>query len=229
MVLNNGVYFLFWIIFFDRFESIKGWTLDDRLILFGIVAVEIDAAVYFFRNAMMLAEIIGNGRLDYYLSLPRPVLLHTLGSRSISSGMGDVTYGILSFEVAGHFAPEVLARFALGCILAAVVFLSFLVLVQSLAFCVGHVGLIASQAMNAVITFVLYPLHLFDGTAKLLLFTVIPAAFVGAVPAEFVTEFTWRNFLMLLGATLGFCFLAVAALHLGLRRYESGSGIQVEV
>ena len=104
--------------------------------------------------------------------------------------MGDVTYGILSFEVAGHFAPEVLARFALGCILAAVVFLSFLVLVQSLAFCVGHVGLIASQAMNAVITFVLYPLHLFDGTAKLLLFTVIPAAFVGAVPAEFVTEFT---------------------------------------
>tara|TARA_B100001123_G_scaffold280134_1_gene312094 strand:- start:493 stop:744 length:252 start_codon:yes stop_codon:yes gene_type:complete len=83
--------------------------------------------------------------------------------------------------------------------------------------------------MNAVIIFALYPLHLFDGTAKLLLFTVIPAAFVGAVPAEFVTEFTWRNFLMLLGATLGFCFLAYAALHLGLRRYESGSGIQVEV
>ena len=131
--------------------------------------------------------------------------------------------------MAGQFAPKILARFALGCILAAVVFLSFLVLVQSLAFWVGHAGLISSRAMNAVITFALYPLHLFDGTAKLLLFTVIPTAFVGAVPAEFVTEFTWRNFLMLLGAALGFCFLAIAAFHLGLHRYESGSGIQVEV
>lgn len=229
MMLNNAVYFLFWVIFFDRFESIKGWTLDDMFVLFGIVAVGIGAAVYFFGNAMMLAEIIANGRLDYYLSLPRPVLLHTLGSRSISSGMGDVTYGLLSFAAAGQFAPDVLARFLLGCVLAAVVFLSFLVLVQSLAFWVGHAGLIASQAMNAVITFALYPLHLFDGTAKLLLFTVIPAAFVGAVPAEFVTEFTWHNFLLLLGAALGFCSLAISAFHRGLRRYESGSGIQVEV
>ena len=129
MVLNNGVYFPFLVIFFDRFESIKRWTLDNMFILFGIVAVEIDAAVYFFRNAMMLAEIMANGRLDYYLSLPRPVPLHTLGIRSISSGMGDATYGIMSFEVAGQFAPEVLARFALGCILVTVVFLSFLVLV----------------------------------------------------------------------------------------------------
>ena len=37
MILQNGLYFVFWILFFDRFEALHGWTLQDMILLFAIV------------------------------------------------------------------------------------------------------------------------------------------------------------------------------------------------
>lgn len=52
---------------------------------------------------------------------------------------------------------------------------------------------------------------------------------MGALPAQFVQEFTWGILLEIFFGSLAFLGLAVAVFRLGLRRYESGSGIQVEV
>ncbi|RME60765.1 MAG: hypothetical protein D6790_08750, partial [Caldilineae bacterium] len=193
MVLNNAVYFVFWVIFFDRFQEVNGWALQDMFLLFGVVAAAFGSGAFLFGNMLHLASIIANGQLDYYLSLPKPVLLHVLASRSIASGAGDVTYGLLSFGVAlfvlGGVNGWTVLRFFLACVAGMAVVVSFLVVVQSLAFWIGNASLLTGTAMNAIVTFALYPITLFDGTAKLLLFTVIPAAFVGAVPAEFVHRF----------------------------------------
>lgn len=229
MMLNNAIYFIFWVIFFDRFEEIRGWGLSEMLLLFGIVATGFGLGVYLFGNVLQLAEVIAGGRLDYYLALPRPVLLHVLASGSISSGIGDALYGLVSFALAGQYTPGAIARYVVGSLLAMIVFLSFLTLVQSLAFWLGNTTMLAQQATNAMLTFSLYPITLFDGSAKFILFTIIPAAFVGAVPAEFVRAFSWSTFLQLLGGALIFLALAVGSFQRGLRRYESGSAIQTQV
>lgn len=229
MMLNNAVYFIFWVIFFDRFGEIRGWGLQEMLVLFGIVATSFGLGVYLFGNVLSLSELVAGGRLDYYLSLPRPVLLHVLASRSVASGLGDASYGIVSFAAAGQFSPDALLRFILATLLSMTVFLAFLVLVQSLAFWLGNSSLLAQQATNAILTFSLYPITLFDGSAKLLLFTVVPAAFVGAVPTEFVHVFGWQRLLQLLLAALVVLALALLTFHRGLRRYESGSAIQIQL
>jgi ABC-2 type transport system permease protein len=178
---------------------------------------------------MYLSDIINKGRLDYYLSLPRPVLLHTISSRLIASGMGDFTYGFISFALSGTFTWDGFARFLLAMILATVIFTAFFILMQSLAFWFGMMSNFTSLVFNAIITFGIYPTTIFDTYAKLILFTIIPAALVGAVPAEFVNKFTWGSLTqLLLGATV-FLILAIALFNLGLKRYESGSAIQVEV
>lgn len=229
MILNNGAYFLFWVLFFDRFEDVQGWGLTDMLILFGVVALAFGLAVFFFGNILTLADVIATGRLDYYLALPRPVLLHALASRSVASGAGDAIYGLMSFIAAGYYDGGTIIRLLVATLLATITFLSFLVLVQSSAFWLGNATLLSRQMTNAMVTFALYPITLFDGTAKLILFTAIPAAFVGAVPAEFVRTFSWGQLgLMLLGAGI-FLGLAIIAFHTGLRRYESGSAIQIQV
>ncbi|HHH41222.1 MAG TPA: hypothetical protein ENK56_04375 [Chloroflexi bacterium] len=229
MMLNNAVYFAFWVIFFDRFQEVRGWGLDEMLLLFAVVAVSFGLGVYLFGNVMRIAEASANGRLDYYLSLPRPVLLHLLASRSIASGFGDFLYGLICFAVAGRWTPDAVARFVVGSLLSMIVFLSFLILVQSLAFWMGSATLVSAQAANALLTFSLYPITLFDGTAKFLLFTILPAAFIGAVPAEFVRTFSWSTLAHLLLAASLLLTLAVALFQRGLRRYESGSAIQVQV
>jgi ABC-2 type transport system permease protein len=228
MILNDGFYFIFWIVFFDRFQQIQGWKLNDMFLLFGLVAAGYGLVVFFFGNTWSLVDVIINGQLDYYLSLPRPVLLHTLASRSISSGIGDTIYGFMSFFLAQQLSLDTFGRFLLGVFFSTTILISYLVLVQSLAFWVGNAKLLASNAMTAVITFSSYPTVLFDGPARFLLFTILPAGLVGAVPAGMVRSFSWLGLLELCAATMIFLFLAIFIFYRGLRRYESGSAIQTQ-
>ena len=229
MMLNDFMYFAIWIIFFERFKDVNGWGVSDMYITYGVLASSFGLVALLFGNAFTLSDIINNGRLDYYLSLPRPVLLHSITSRTIPSGMGDFTYGFLSYALSGQFSWDGLLRFVLAMLLAATVFVSFLILVQSLAFWMGVISNLSSLFVNAMITFGIYPITMFDGYAKLILFTLIPAALMGAVPAEFIRAFTWQSLAELLAGAVIFLFLAVTLFRLGLKRYESGSAIQVEV
>ena len=229
MFLNDGFYFVFWIIFFNRFQQIQGWKLSDMFLLFGVVAAGFGLAVYLFGNTWQLVDVIINGQLDYYLSLPRPVLLHTLASRSMTSGIGDAAYGFMSFFLAGQITLDTFGRFILGVFFSATILISFLVLVQSLAFWIGNAQLLASNVISAVITLSSYPSILFDSTARFLLLTILPAGLIGAIPAELVRSFSWLRLIELCGATLIFLSLAIYLFYRGLRRYESGSAIQIQV
>jgi ABC-2 type transport system permease protein len=229
MMANNFMYFLIWIIFFDRFKDVRGWGVNDMYVTFGVLASAFGLVSLLFGNAFMLSDIIAKGRLDYYLSLPRPVLLHTVASRTISSGMGDFLYGFLSYVLSGYFTWDGLARYVLAMLLSATVFAAFLILTQSLAFWFGMMGNFSNLVLNAMLTFGIYPITLFDNYAKLILFTLIPAALMGAVPAEFIRAFTWQSLGELLLGAICFLFAAILVFRVGLRRYESGSAIQVEV
>ena len=229
MILNDFMYFLIWIVFFDRFKEVRGWGLSDMYLTYGVLASSFGLVSLLFGNAFNLSDIISKGRLDYYLSLPRPVLLHTVASRMIASGMGDLTYGFISYGLSGQFTWDGVLRFILATLFAAAVFAAFLILVQSLAFWFGIMSNLSALALNALLTFGIYPITLFDNYAKLILFTIIPAALMGAVPAEFVRAFTWQTLAQMLVGAIVFLFIAVAVFRLGLRRYESGSAFQVEV
>ncbi len=220
MMLNNGFYFLFWVIFFDQFGEVRGWVLNDMFLVFGITATSFGLTAFFFGNAFNLSNIITGGRLDYYLSLPRPVLLHTLASRSIANGLGDMTYGLLSFLFSGYFTWIALGRFAVGVLLASSVFLAFLIIAHSLTFWLGNAQALAGLLMNAILTFALYPISLFDGPAKFILFSLIPAALVGSVPASLVRHLTWQNVLTLIVGAIILLGMAIMVFHRGLRRYE---------
>lgn len=229
MMLNNLAYFMFWALYFDKFKQVRGWTLQDMLLLFGIAATSWGIAAYFFGNFTTLSEIIAQGRLDYYLSLPRPVLLHTLASRSIGSGMGDLIYGLGSYLLSGYLSPDGFLRYLIGVFAGVAIFIAFLTIVQSLSFWLGNTTAISQLALNALLTFSLYPRSLFDGAAKLILLTVLPAALIGSVPAEFVKVFSWPVLLQILGSSAILLALSVWIFYRGLKRYESGSGMQVEI
>jgi ABC-2 type transport system permease protein len=229
MILNNFMYFAIWIIFFDRFQDVRGWGVNDMYVTFGVLASAFGIVSVLFGNAFMLSEVIAKGRLDYYLSMPRPVLLHTVSSRMISSGVGDFFYGFISYGLSGYLTWDGLLRYILAMLLAATVFAAFLILTQSLSFWFGMMSNFSQLVLNAMLTFGIYPITLFDSYAKFILFTIIPAALMGAIPAEFIRAFTWETLAQLLFGAAAFLGLAVFVFRAGLRRYESGSAIQIEV
>jgi ABC-2 type transport system permease protein len=229
MILNDGVYFLVWVLFFNRFSDVRGWALTDMFIVFGVSASAFGLAGLLFGNDFNLSEIIVGGRLDYYLSLPRPVLLHVLASRTVPSALGDFLYGFLSYSVSGQFSWLGLGRFFIAVLLATAVFVAFLIIVQSFTFWLGTGGTFTQLAINAIVTFAIYPITLFSQGARFILFIIVPAAFMGAVPAGFVQGFSWSTLGIMALAAAGFLSFAIFLFHLGLRRYESGSAIQIEV
>lgn len=225
MVLNNAAFLAFWVLFFDRFPSVGGWGLRDMLQLFGMTATGFGLGVVLFGNALSLADIIAANGLDAYLVLPRPVLLHVLAGRSRISGLGDIATGIACVAATGGAAAGGVAmwgRFAVAAVLAMAVFVSFLVIVASLTFWLGGASALSAQAVHALLAFATYPLSIFDGLSKLLLLTVIPAAFIGAVPAAFVRNFTPGALAQLAAAALIGVVLAAVLFERGVRRYESG-------
>jgi len=229
MIINDFLYFTIWIIFFDRFKDVRGWGLGNMYVTYGVLAAGFGLMSLLFGNTIMLADNINKGRLDYYLSFPRPVLLHTISTRMVASGMGDLTFGFLCYALSGSFTWDGLLRFVLAISLTCIIFASFFILFQSLAFWFGMVSNFVGLAFNAILTFGIYPATIFDTYAKLILFTIIPSALVGAVPAEFINTASWKSlFELLIGASI-FLTIAVTVFNIGLKRYESGSAIQVEV
>ena len=56
-----------------------------------------------------------------------------------------------------------------------------------------------------------------------MLFTAVPAAFAGGVPARLVDDFSIRTALVMVGVAAAFAVAAYAAFSAGLTRYRSGA------
>jgi ABC-2 type transport system permease protein len=229
MIINDGIYFVFWLIFFHRFQVVRGWGMSDMVLLFAIITTGYGLAFAFFGNAMNLAELIAQGRLDYYLTLPRDVLLHVLASRSILSAWGDLTFGLLAYLFTGRFTLHEIALWLLASLCSGAVLISSFAIFGCLSFWLGNATQLAIQAGNAILTLSLYPRDIFEGVVRFLMLTILPAAFVGAIPLDVVRQMDWRALVGLIGFAIGITLLMRLVFYTGLHRYESGSAINVNV
>jgi ABC-2 type transport system permease protein len=74
-----------------------------------------------------------------------------------------------------------------------------------------------------------YPLGIFDGWTRVLVFTLLPAAFVGAIPAGLVRSFDQAALAELAAAAAISLGVGAAVFHRGLKRYQSGNAIQARI
>lgn len=223
MIVNDIVWVLFWVLVFSRVEEIRGWRLDDVIVLFAILTTSAGVVLGALHNARQVADYILSGKLDALLSLPGATLPHLLLRRVETLFIGDAIFGVLLFVVFGDPTPTRFVVFAFGVACAVVVQVGFLVATGSSAFFIrqhepGEMGL------HGILLFSSYPIDVFSGVTKLLLYVVVPAGFVSSVPARLVDDFDLRW----AGATIAVAAAVALVGHqifrLGLRRYTSGSG-----
>lgn len=223
MMLNNLMLLVFWALLFRQFPSLNGWNLQGIVTLYGVVATGFGLAATICGNSSHVARIIATGDLDYYLALPADPLVHMLVSRMVLTGLGDVIFGLIL--VVG-FVPGwalKLPLFLLMSALIAVIFVSFAVLTGSLAFWLGQAEYLSMQLRNAMLSFSLYPVDIFPDFVRLVLYTLIPAALVGSLPASLLMDFDLQGLGLLTAVAAAAALLARWVFHRGLRRYESGN------
>ncbi|MBN1878315.1 MAG: ABC-2 family transporter protein [Anaerolineae bacterium] len=223
MILNDVMLLFFWTILFSRFPTLNGWELRDVIALYGVVAVGFGIATAVCGNSGSLARMIAGGDLDYYLALPADPLVHVLVSNTSLPAWGDMLFGILVYLMVLPERWITLPLFLVLGVFSGMIFVAFSVLVGSLAFWLGQAQDLAMQLRNALLTFGLYPIDIFPGMVRVLLYTLIPAAFVGSIPAMMLVEFSWGRLGGLVAFAIGSMLLARWVFFRGLRRYESGN------
>jgi ABC-2 type transport system permease protein len=223
MLLNDAMLLFFWAILFRQMPNLRGWDMTQVLTLYGTAAFGFGAAVIVCGNTTRVARIIASGDLDYYLALPADPLTHLLVSRMSLPAWGDIVFGLIVYLIAAPNHWTRLPLFLLLGALSALIVIAFGVLMGSLAFWLGRAETLASQLNDKLIAFSLYPIDIFPGLVRVLLYTLIPSAFISSVPAELLSDFRWRQLGLLLGFVIVITLAARLVFRLGLRRYESGN------
>ncbi len=223
MVLNDGMWIAFWTIFYARFPAVRGYELRDVLTIWAIAALGFGLSLGVFGNCWFYAQIVAEGRLDFYLLLPRPVLLHVLVSRMSPSAWGDAAFGLALYLAVARPTPAELGAFLVVSLAAGVIITAFGSIVNALAFWLGQAEGLAQQLQGILITFSTYPTTLFTGVVRVVLFTAIPAGFIAYVPVRFLREWEPWQMAAVLGAAAAYALAGVLVFARGLRRYESGN------
>lgn len=223
MVVNDVTWVLFWALFFNRVGTVRGWNPDDVYVLFSVLLVAAGIAIGLLANSRRIGQLAADGELDETLVLPIEPLPHILTKRIDAANVGDLMFGPVLFVFAGHPTPERVAVFVLGSLAGTVALVGFLVFCGALTLFVGGRGEQGDLGFNAILIFASYPLDLFGGATKVLLFTAVPAAFVTGLPAQLVRDFDAQRAALLILVAAGFALLGWVTFSLGLRRYSSGS------
>jgi ABC-2 type transport system permease protein len=223
MALNNVTFFVFWWALMHQVSALRGWRLGDIQVLFGVVAAGFGLAVTVAGGVRHLGRLIEDGDLDTLLTQPRSVLVYALGVRSQPSGFGDLLSGMLFIAWSGQVSWRMLPIVLAVIFASALVFVACGIVFFSLAFWLGRVETVARQLWDLLITFSLYPEPLFGGMLRLALFTILPAGFVGYLPARVVHAPSLLHVSLLAVGAGTYLALAVLVFDRGLRRYASGS------
>jgi ABC-2 type transport system permease protein len=223
MIANDVAWVIFWILFFGKVGSIRGWDQQQVLLLFSVLLTVCGISLGLLGNARKLGELAADGELDAVLALPVDPLAYLL-VRKIDTGLlGDLFFGPVLFVMAGGATGERAALYVVATLCGATVLAGFLVFMGSLTLFFGGRGEQSDLGFQAILILSSYPLDVFGGVTKLLLFTAVPAAFVTGLPTRLVGEFDARTAGVMIGAALGFAALGATAFRLGLRRYSSGA------
>jgi len=223
MVINDVFWLIFWYIFFTKIKDVKGWEFNDVILLFAMTAFSFGLSFGLFANSSNISTLIEEGGLDFYLVLPKDPLLNILLGRFSMSAIGDLLFGLIILFMVEGFRIEALSKFILAGTFAGLILCSFSVTVHSLTFFIKRGTGFAKLMVEAIVCFSTYPITLFEGMAKIALFTLLPAAFISAVPVSIVKDFTWEKVFIMAGVTLAAIIISRFVFYTGLRRYTSGN------
>lgn len=223
MAINDSMWLGFWMFFFHKFPVLGSWNLQDVITMWSVIAAGYGLGSGIAGNASVLATVIVKGEVDPWLLYPRKVLPHLLLGRMSVSAWGDFLFGVLAFLLLAHPTLDQILLFSVLVPSVAMTFIGFNVMCGSLGFFLGNAENVSEQLRFALITFGTYPPAIFDGAAKLLLFTVIPAGFCSYLPVEALKQHSVEYVLLTMAGSVAILAAGALTFYAGLNRYESGS------
>ncbi|HLD61663.1 MAG TPA: ABC-2 family transporter protein [Patescibacteria group bacterium] len=229
-ILGTMTVVIFFKIIFNENKLIAGWDFESTLILIGTVGLVRQLSFLTFREGFgMLGHIIPKGRFDLVLTKPfSSQFLVAFEDITIIEGFGEGLLGLVLIiygAVNSNASITVLSVlfFLLFVICSYVLYYSFTLMINSLAFWVNRTQGLQSLVYN-FLDMALYPRDILRGFGKIIFTFIIPISIVATVPAQaLMGNLKIEMAAILFTMTIIFFTLANFIWRKGIRRYESAS------
>jgi ABC-2 type transport system permease protein len=222
MFVQNLFFFLLWAVFFSSVSNIRGWQMEQVGILFGFCSMSYGLSLFLCDGPRNLARAIVDRSFDGYLTRPRHPLPAVLLSKSNASSLGDMMSGPFYWYFFGHLnGLEILGAMALA-VLVAILITATQVVFYSVAFWMKSNEKLSDQLFEMLIIFSCAPQPGQSIGVKFLMFTVLPAGFIGYLPVTLLGKFDSAVLAAMGLATLGYVLFAIFFFDRGVQRYLRG-------
>jgi len=219
MLVQDAMFFALWIIFFSSISEVKGWKLEELSRMFGLISCAIGLSLFFFNGARTIAYRVQEGTLDALIARPRNVLPALLLSSSSPASLGDIFYGPLLWAALGNMSWGEWGLMIFLTVNAALMFTACTIAIFSTSFWLKGNTKFPEQLFEMLIILSSGIVHGQPLLVKIVMFTILPAAFMSYLPIELVRNFAWDSFALILGSTVFYGWLSVVLFKAGLRRY----------
>ncbi len=222
-VLEIGMYLFYWRIFFSISDGIPGATFEQlaALVVFNHVIYGV-ADTLLGNNVWDASEMVIKGQIDTFLVQPKSAVYQIFFSgaqplRAVQVVLGTVVY----FLLLGISAHNILFL-AVGVLAGSSIFISWVIVVHALTFRLGNM-IVVYKLLSVMLHFAKKPASIFSAGVRMVLYTVIPAAYIGTVQAAQIFDPSPWAIAGLLTLAAAAPLFAVVAYRRGLRLYESGN------
>ncbi len=184
---------LFLTVLVTRFPGLGGWTSGEVFFIAGMRLVGHAIYVALFDTVTELPRLVQEGRIEGYLLRPLPLFTQVLLNSARVTAVGDLLVGVtvlvIAFGLVDTDWPLWKMLYLVGAIAGAVLLEAAVQMVISM-YSFRHVdtGTPSMWADELMASFGNYPLTIFPGPLKVLLTTVLPAAYTAFLPAAVLLD-----------------------------------------
>ena len=232
MFVSNGFFLIFWSVTLNIANSTSniGFTMDTILYIWSIPTIGFGVAYFFFGGAQEINRLILNGGLDSFLLQPKPLLLNVLTSKCVFSGCGDFVYGVvIGLIVTRGDISKFILVLVLG-IFVSIFYIATEIISRSLCIWLGNTEELAKKYVGSLtLTFSTYPEQIFSKGIKLMLYTVVPSAYICHIPIKIITNFNFAYVLLLVVGGIVYLGVARYVFYKAISKYESGNLVSMKM
>ena len=220
-------YYFIILALFDRFSNIKGYTLFEVLLCFGIIHCGYSTCEVIFRGIDNFENLIIDGSLDRYIVRPRSILLQALCSdiqlikrpRVIES-LIIILIAIIKLHITWSYLKVI--GLLLMLMASTIIFFSIFLITASYCFITVQGLEVKNVFTDGGKYMAQYPISIYSKPFRFIFTFIIPYAFINYYPLLYFLDKT-NNIFYLISPLLVLVFLIPGLLffHIGLKHYNS--------
>lgn len=231
MFANNSSFLIFWnVVFGINRGNLNGIEFNNILFLWSIPVISYGVTYFFFGGVVNINTFIITGQMDSYMLQPKYPLINVLTSKCNFSAFGDFIYGIVIGSIATNFdIKKILIVIFTGCF-GSIFFVSTEVILRSLSVWLKDTEKIATRYNHSLLTtFSSYPEQIFSSGVKILLYTVVPVAYISYLPIKLLFHFNIQYMMLIVTVGIIYLLIALFVFNHAMEEYESGNNISMKM